>query len=115
MPAGFAIVRPSAQMHSDDAALHVRHARPCALLYIAHGIDSTGSGIVGERSGHERGVNAMRHHNSVFNQLLKHLPWDDLVRLAGAHRADALGRRLEVKSDVILLSSDLILVQVRSR
>jgi len=25
------------------------------FLYIAHGIDSTGFGIVGERSGHERG------------------------------------------------------------
>src|SRR5438067_861308 len=73
------------------------------LLYIAHGIDSTGSGIVGERSGHERGVNAMRHHNSVFHQLMKHLPWDDFDRLARAHRADARARRLTSKSQFLAM------------
>src|SRR5207253_1121309 len=61
------------------------------------------SGIVGERSGHERGVNAMRHHNSVFHQLLKHLPWDDFDRLARAHRADARARRLTSKSQFLAM------------
>ena len=71
------------------------------LLYIAHGIDSTGSGVVGEQSGHERGVNAMRHYNGVFHQLLKHLPWEELDALVKEHRADARVRRLTTISKSI--------------
>ena len=71
------------------------------LLYIAHGIDSTGFGIVGERSGHELGVNAMRHYNSVFHQLLKHLPWEEFDALVKEHRADARVRRLTTISKSI--------------
>ena len=45
----------------------------------------------------------MRHHNSVFHQLLKHLPWDDFDRLARAHRADARARRLTSKSQFLAM------------
>lgn len=45
----------------------------------------------------------MRHHNSVFHQLLKQMPWDDFDRLARAHRADARVRRLTSKSQFLAL------------
>jgi len=45
----------------------------------------------------------MRHYNSVFHQLLKHLPWDDFDRLARAHRADARARRLTSKSQFLAM------------
>ena len=45
----------------------------------------------------------MRHHNSVFHQLLKHMPWDDFDRLARAHRADARARRLTSKSQFLAM------------
>ena len=45
----------------------------------------------------------MRHHNSVFHQLLKHMPWDDFARLARAHRADARARRLTSKSQFLAM------------
>jgi hypothetical protein len=45
----------------------------------------------------------MRHHNSVFHQLLKHLPWDDFERLAAAHRAEARARRLTSKSQLVAM------------
>ena len=45
----------------------------------------------------------MRHHNSVFHQLLKHMPWDDFDRLATAHRADARARRLTSKSQFLAM------------
>ena len=30
----------------------------------------------------------MRHHNSVFHELLKHVPWDVFDRLVEEHGAD---------------------------
>jgi hypothetical protein len=69
----------------------------------AHGIDTTGCWDVGERSGHERGINAMRHHNSVFHALLKHVPWDVFERLVAAHAADWRVRRLTMKSQLVAL------------
>ena len=45
----------------------------------------------------------MRHHNSVFHQLLKHVPWAEFDRLVGAHRADARARRLTTKSQFLAL------------
>lgn len=45
----------------------------------------------------------MRHHNSVFHQLLKHLPWEEFDALAAAHRADARSRRLTAKSHFLAL------------
>lgn len=49
------------------------------------------------------GINAMRHHNSVFHQLLKHLPWAEFERLVKAHQADAGVRRLTTKSQFAAL------------
>jgi hypothetical protein len=45
----------------------------------------------------------MRHHNSVFHQLLKHMPWNDFDRLATAHQADARTRRLTGKSQFLAM------------
>ncbi len=45
----------------------------------------------------------MRHYNSVFHQLLKHIPWPAFEALAEAHRADARARRLTSKSQFLAL------------
>jgi hypothetical protein len=45
----------------------------------------------------------MRHHNSVFHGLLKHLPWDEFDRLVVAHGADSRVRRLTTKSQLVAL------------
>lgn len=45
----------------------------------------------------------MRHHNSVFHQLLKHIAWEEFDALATAHRADARARRLTAKSHFLAL------------
>jgi hypothetical protein len=55
------------------------------------------------RSGHETEGSAMRHHNSVFHQLLKQIPWPEFEALAAAHRADARARRLTTKSQFLAL------------
>jgi transposase len=69
----------------------------------AHGIDSTRSQTFGQRSGHEREINAMRHQNSVFHSILKHVPWSEFDRLVDEHGADALVRRLTTKSQFVAL------------
>lgn len=45
----------------------------------------------------------MRHHNSVFHDLLKHVPWADFDRLVHQHAADKHVRRLSTKSQFIAL------------
>ena len=45
----------------------------------------------------------MRHHNSVFHGLLKHVPWDVFERLVEAHGADRRVRHLTTKSQLIAL------------
>jgi len=45
----------------------------------------------------------MRHDNSVFHGLLKHVPWDVFDKLVGAHAADHRVRRLTSKSQFIAL------------
>jgi hypothetical protein len=45
----------------------------------------------------------MRHQNSVFHQLLKHLPWEEFDALVAAHRAEARARRLTAKSHFLAL------------
>jgi IS4 transposase len=69
----------------------------------AHGIDSTRSQTFGQRSGPEQEINAMRHENSVFHGILKHVPWAEFDRLVGKHGADALVRRLTTKSQFVAL------------
>jgi len=46
---------------------------------------------------------AMRHQNSVFHGLLKHVPWDRFDRLVEAHGGDARVRRLSTKSQFVAL------------
>ena len=45
----------------------------------------------------------MRHHNSLFHQLLKVVPWERFERLVDHHGADARVRRLTTKSQLIAL------------
>lgn len=45
----------------------------------------------------------MRHQNSVFHEILKHLPWADFERLVEAHGADVRVRRLSTKSQLVAL------------
>ena len=45
----------------------------------------------------------MRHHNSVFHEILKHLPWGEFERLVQAHGADMRVRQLTTKSQLVAL------------
>ena len=45
----------------------------------------------------------MRHHNSVFHGLLKHVPWAAFERLVESHDADRRIRRLTTKSQLVAL------------
>lgn len=45
----------------------------------------------------------MRHQNSVFHSVLKHVPWAEFDRLVGIHGADARVRRLTTKSQLTAL------------
>jgi len=45
----------------------------------------------------------VRHQNSVFHAVLKHLPWADFDRLVAAHDADARVRQLTTKSQLVAL------------
>ena len=62
-----------------------------------------GSGRFADDPDTRRGVNAMRHHNSVFHGVLKHLPWAEFDRLVAVHRADSRVRRLTTKSQLVAL------------
>ena len=48
-------------------------------------------------------IHAMRHQNSVFHSLLKHVPWDKFDRIVEAHRADELARKLNAKRHFVAL------------
>lgn len=48
-------------------------------------------------------VSAMRHQNSVFHSVLKHIPWHQFERLVAVHGADGRVRRLTTKSQFIAL------------
>jgi hypothetical protein len=45
----------------------------------------------------------MRHHNSVFHQIQKHVPWGVFDRLVDEHKADYRSRRLTTKSQFLAL------------
>jgi hypothetical protein len=62
-----------------------------------------GSGRFADGPDTRRGVNAMRHQNSVFHGVLKHIPWDVFDRLVGEHGADSRVRRLNTKSQLVAL------------
>lgn len=46
---------------------------------------------------------AMRHDNSVFHAMLKHVPWHVFERLVNEHGADARVRRLSTRDQLIAL------------
>ena len=48
-------------------------------------------------------INAMRHHNTVFHDVLKRLPWEAFERLVDEHGADKHVRRLTTKDQFIAL------------
>jgi IS4 transposase len=62
-----------------------------------------GSGRFADDPDTRQGVNAMRHQNSVFHGVLKHLPWSEFDRLVAAHGADWRVRRLTTKSQFVAL------------
>jgi hypothetical protein len=68
-----------------------------------HGIDSTCFQAFGDVPGHEKRVNTMRHENSVFHDLLKHVPWGEFDDLVEHHGADRRVRRLSTKSQFVAL------------
>lgn len=45
----------------------------------------------------------MRHHNSVFHAVLKHVPWDVFDQLVAEHGGDCRVRRLTTKSQFVAL------------
>ncbi len=45
----------------------------------------------------------MQHHNSVFHDLLKRIPWSRFDQLVAAHKADKHVRRLSAKSQLVAL------------
>jgi hypothetical protein len=55
-----------------------------------------GSGRFADDPDTRRGINAMRHQNSVFHGLLKYLPWGEFDRLVAVHRADPDHRYIPV-------------------
>src|ERR1700728_4740513 len=69
----------------------------------AHGVDSTRSWTCASVPGHETRISAMRHHNSVFHSVLKHVPWPAFDRLVAAHDADVRVRRVKTKSQFVAL------------
>ena len=73
------------------------------LVDEAHGVDSTRFWTRPNVPEHERGISAMRHHNSVFHAVLQHVPWHEFDRLVAAHRADAGVRCLTTKSQLVAL------------
>jgi IS4 transposase len=48
-------------------------------------------------------INAMRHQNTVFHSVLKHVPWHRFEALVEEHSADARVRRLSTKGQFIAL------------
>lgn len=55
----------------------------------------------------------MRHQNSVFHTVLKHVPWHVFDRLVDAHGADARVRRLSTRDQFIALLSTAAIVSAR--
>jgi len=45
----------------------------------------------------------MRHENTVFHSVLKHVPWDVFERLVDEHKGDARVRRLSMKDQFVAL------------
>jgi hypothetical protein len=79
------------------------HCCPAQILLVkAHDTDSTRVVDVGDVPGHERS-NVVRHQNSVFHAVLKHLPMNELDRLVALHGADDRERGFDTKSHFVAL------------
>jgi IS4 transposase len=50
-----------------------------------------------------KGTHAMRHQNSVFHGLLKHVPWHRFEQVVEKHDTDGLSRKLDTKRHFIAL------------
>jgi hypothetical protein len=50
-----------------------------------------------------KGVNAVRHQNSVFHGLLKHVPWATLARLVEEHEAGRDPRSLQARAHLVAM------------
>jgi hypothetical protein len=48
-------------------------------------------------------TNTMRHHNTVFHQILKLVPWDRFEKLVDEHQADKRVRKLPSKAQLIAM------------
>jgi Domain of unknown function (DUF4372) len=48
-----------------------------------------------------KGINAVRHKNSVFHDLLKRIPWASFDRLVEEHGSDARGRKFKSREQLI--------------
>jgi IS4 transposase len=68
-----------------------------------HGVDSTDLGRLADVLDTRWGISAVRHENSVFHGLMKHLPWDVFDRLMETHGADSRVRSLTTKSQLVAL------------
>ena len=62
-----------------------------------------GLGRLGDVPDTRWGVNTVRHENSVFHGVLKHVRWDAFDRLVEQHGADSRVRRLSTKSQFVAL------------
>ncbi len=51
----------------------------------------------------EEGVNAVRHHNSVFHGVLKHVPWATLDRLVEEHESGRDPRNLQARAHLVAM------------
>ena len=50
-----------------------------------------------------KGINAVRHQNSVFHGVLEHLPWATLDRLVEEHEADRDPRNLQARAHLVAM------------
>ena len=67
-----------------------------------HDVDSSASrSLAGFRD--MEGTNVMPHHNSVFHQVLKHVPWPAFEQLVEEHKSDFRVRTLTTKSQFVAL------------
>jgi len=58
---------------------------------------------VGHVPEHEKGDNAVRHQNTVFHNVLKHLPWGKFERLVKVHGAEKDERGFTAKTQLVAM------------
>jgi IS4 transposase len=79
--------------------------RLSGLVFVdkVHDVDSSVYRTPGSVSGQQKGVNAMRHQNTVFHGVLKQVPWSEFDSLVEKHRADFRVRTLTTKDQFVAL------------